>query len=125
MEEKEENAHNFFVSIRPVAYFLKVFGMFPMTLKKSKIVSTLIDVLITVASLGIYTFLVASNLTKTNTFIVSNTSSIALASIWKISYIITMISQVCMIVHQFCKIKEISTLINQIQNVDQMVYYFN
>lgn len=107
---------------------MKFLGIFPMSLKKSQFKVTPADVIITIASIGTYTFLMATNLHETNTFIVNNTSSIALASIWKVSYVITMLSQVCMFVHQFWKIKEISSFINQIHKADQTVveikFYF-
>lgn len=124
-KEEEEDTLNVFKSLKPFGYFMKSFGLFAMSLKKSEFKSTPIDVIITVASLGVYAFLIATSLHKTDTFIVSSTSSIALASIWKISCVITVLSQVCMMVHQFWKIKEISLLINQIHNVDEMVIFLN
>lgn len=123
MENKEETG-SVFISLKPIGYLMKSFGLFPLSLKKSKLSSRPVDILTTIVCLGVYTFLVAANQNNTNLFIENSTSSIALTRIWKVSYYMTMLSQVCMLVHQWWKIKEITQLINQIHNVDEAVRFY-
>lgn len=76
--KEEEESHNIFNCFKPFGCFMKLFGMFPMSIKDLTLKPGPLDVIVTIASLGVYVFLVATSLNQTNTFIVNNTTSIAL-----------------------------------------------
>lgn len=114
-------AKSVFNSALPFLNFLKILGIFPMTLsvfKNYEIKTT--GVIATIGASIVYVVVLIFQLTNLNTL---KSSSKILRNVWNIVSVNALIVLAFMVIYQLCKIKTVASIINTINDVDLKVNY--
>lgn len=113
-------AKNIFNSATLFLNFLKVLGLFPMTLSvfKNFKINT-IGIMTSVNAFIIFAIVSGFQLTNLNTL---KSSSKILRNVWNIVSVNGLILQAFMIIYQLCKIKTVSSILISINDIDLKVF---